>query len=161
MEMPQPQKEHEWLRQLVGEWSYEAEADMGPDKPAERSRGKESVRTLGDLWVLAEGEGEMPGGGTGHTLLTLGWDPERKRFTGTWIGSMMTHLWIYDGTLDPNGRVLTLESEGPSMTGDGTLATYRDVIEIVSRDERIMRSHGQSQDGGWQQFMTVRYRRTG
>lgn len=26
---------------------------------------------------------------------------------------MMTHLWIYEGSLDQAGRVLTLDTEGP------------------------------------------------
>ena len=30
----QPQKEHEWLQKLVGEWTCEGEGTMGPDKPA-------------------------------------------------------------------------------------------------------------------------------
>jgi len=41
---------------------------------------------------------------------------------------MMTNLWIYEGALD--GDVLTLESEGPSMKGDGALGKYRDIIEF-------------------------------
>ena len=36
---------------------------MEPGKPSEKSQGTECVRTLGGLWILAEGEGEMPGGG--------------------------------------------------------------------------------------------------
>ena len=43
---------------------------------------------------------------------------------------MMTHLWVYDGALDAAGKVLTLDAEGPSFTGDGTTAKYQDVIEI-------------------------------
>ena len=60
----EPQKEHGWLQKLVGEWTSEAEATMEPGKPPETFRGTESVRSLGGLWVLAEGQGEMPGGGT-------------------------------------------------------------------------------------------------
>jgi hypothetical protein len=79
---------------------------------------------------------------------------------GTWIGSMMTHLWIYEGKLDADKRVLTLEAEGPAMADDGTMASYRDVIEVVSNDHRILTSHMLGDDGTWQQFMTAHYRRT-
>ena len=44
----------------------------------------------------------------GTTLMTLGYDPRKKRFVGTFVGSMMTNLWIYDGELDKDERVLTL-----------------------------------------------------
>jgi len=42
--------------------------------------GTESVRSLGGLWILAEGQGETPGSGSATTILTLGYDPQRKRF---------------------------------------------------------------------------------
>src|SRR5918996_3048081 len=128
MMMAQPQKEHQWLQQLLGEWTYEGEATMEPGKPPEKFKGTESVRSLGGLWILAEGQGEMPGGGTATMLLTLGYDPQKKRFVGTWIGSMMTHLWVYDGALDAAERVLTLDTEGPNMAAEGTMAKYQDVI---------------------------------
>jgi hypothetical protein len=155
----EPQKEHHWLQQLVGEWTSEAEADMGPGKPPEKTRGAETVRSLGGLWVLCEGSGEMPGGGAATMLMTLGYDPQKRRFTGTWVGSMMTWLWIYDGSLDASEKVLTLESEGPSFAGDGKLARYRDIIEIVDRDHRLLRSEMLTDDGSWKRFMTAHYRR--
>ena len=157
--MSVPQDEHRWLQQLVGEWTYETEASMGPDKPAEKFAGTESVRSLGGLWVLAEGQGEMPGGGAATMLMTLGFDPRKGRYVGTWVGSMMTHLWVYDGEMDADGKVLTLTAEGPGMDPEGKMANYRDVIEVVSDDERTMSAFIQGDDGEWRQFMTTRYRR--
>src|SRR5688572_12660422 len=110
----EPQTEHQWLLKLIGDWTFEAEAAMDA-QPAEKSNGTESVRSLGGLWVLCEGQGEMPGGGVGTTLMTLGYDPQKKRYVGTWIESMMTHLWVYDGSLDTAGNVLTLDAEGPDF----------------------------------------------
>jgi hypothetical protein len=158
--MAEPQPEHEWLQTLVGEWTMEGEASMGPDQPPMSFTGIERVRSLGGLWFLAEGQGEMPGGGAATTLMSIGYDPQRQRYVGTWIGSMMTHLWIYEGKLDADKRVLTLEAEGPAMADDGTMASYRDVIEVVSNDHRILTSHMLGDDGTWQQFMTAHYRRT-
>jgi hypothetical protein len=156
--MAEPQKEHRWLQKLVGEWTSEAEM-MEPGKPPDKAKGTESVRSLGGLWFLAEGQGEMPGGGEATMLMTLGYDPQTKRYVGTWIGSMMTHLWIYDGELDAAERVLTLNAEGPSMAGDGKMAKYKDVIEVKSDDHRVLTSHVLGDDGNWQHFMTANYRR--
>jgi hypothetical protein len=78
---------------------------------------------------------------------------------GTWIGSMMTHLWVYDGALDGAERVLALESDGPSMAGDGSMARYRDAIEVGSDDHRILTSSVRGDDGTWRPFMTAHYRR--
>jgi hypothetical protein len=52
----------------------------------------------------------------------------------------MTHLWPYNGTLDAAGKVLTLDSEGPSFSGDGTMAKYQDIIEFIGDDHRTLSS---------------------
>lgn len=155
----EPQNEHHWLQKLVGEWTYEIEATMEPGTPPEKSTGTESVRSLGGLWVLAEGQGEMPGCGAVTMIITLGYDPHKQRYVGTWIGSMMTYLWVYDGELDAAERALTLNSEGPAMTGEGKMAKYKDVIEFKSDDHRVLTSHVLGDDGQWHKFMTGNYRR--
>lgn len=156
---PEQQNQHQWLQKLVGEWTYETEAKMGPDQPPEKATGTETVRSIGGLWILAEGEGEMPGCGKATTIMTIGYDPEKQHYVGTWIGSMMTYLWTYDGELDPTEKILTLSSEGPAMTGEGKLAKYQDVIEFKSDDHRVLTSHVLGDDGQWHGFMTANYRR--
>ena len=158
-----PQEGHRWLQQLVGEWTTEAQMTMAPGESGEICKGIERVRSLGGLWIVAEGQGEMPGGGEATMLLTLGYDPGKKRYVGTWVGSMMTHLWLYDGELDASGNILTLNSEGPDMSpgaAPGKLAKYQDVIAIESAGHRTLTSHCLGDDGKWQQFMTAHYRRT-
>lgn len=156
----EPQKEHHWLQQLLGEWTYESEASCGPDQPSMKATGREVVRSVGGLWVISEGSGDMPDGRPATTMMSLGYSPMKKRYVGTWLGSMMAHLWIYDGTLDAAGKVLTLNTEGPSFTEDTKLAQYKDVIEIKSPDHRILTSHLLGDDGKWSQFMTAHYRKT-
>src|SRR5688500_6561104 len=103
-----PQKEHQWLNKLVGEWTLESEIPPASDKPPEKHTGTDSVRSLGGLWVICEGRSQMPGGGEGQMIMTLGYDPKKGRYVGTWIGSMMHQLWVYEGSLDAEGRTLTL-----------------------------------------------------
>lgn len=157
--LAEPQKEHAWLQKLVGEWSYEHEAIMKPGEPPLKASGVESVRSLGGLWIVAEGRGEMPCGGDATMILTLGYDPQKKGYVGTWVGSMMTTLWVYEGTMDASGRVLTLEADGPSMADPAKMVRYRDVIEVKNDDHRLLTSHVQGEDGRWIQFMTANYRR--
>ena len=59
MEMPAPQKEHQWLHKLVGEWTCESECSMGQDQPPMKNTGQETVRSLGGLWTVGEGENKM------------------------------------------------------------------------------------------------------
>lgn len=161
MQAPEPRKEHQWLQRLVGEWTFEADCQMGPDQPPVKTTGNETVRSLGGLWTIGDGEGEMPGGGAFQSVMTLGFDPQTGRFVGTFIVGVMTHLWPYNGTVDAEGRVLTLDSEGPSCTGDGTMSKYQDIIEFLSDDHRTLSSQFLGPDGQWVPFMKAHYRRKG
>ncbi|MGZ8256080.1 MAG: DUF1579 domain-containing protein [Burkholderiaceae bacterium] len=133
----------------------------GEPQPSGTLGSVETVRALGDVWLLAEGRGQMPDGTPTQTQMLLGYDPVRRTFVGTWIGSMMNHLWVYrTGSLDDGQRLLTLSAEGPAFDGTpGKMAQYRDVIEIVDADERLLHGNLQLEDGSWSRFMTTRYRR--
>jgi hypothetical protein len=157
----EPTKEHAWLQQLLGDWTYEGECYGGPDQPPMKSSGTETVRPLGDFWIVAEGKGEMPGGGEGKTMMTLGYDVDKKCYQGTWVGSMMPKLWVYECSMDADKRILTLAADGPSMSGDGSMQRYEDIIEIVDKDHRILRARALGSDGKWNQFMQTNYRRKG
>ena len=154
-----PQPQHRWLEQLVGEWEVESEVVMAPGAEPTKLCGTESVRSLGGLWVLCEGRCEMPGGGAGTTVMTLGFDPARGLFVGTFIASMMTHLWLYEGGLDPELTVLTLDTEGPDPAGDGTIKRFQDIVTVEGGDRRTLASQALGEDGQWHRFMTARYRR--
>jgi hypothetical protein len=161
-----PQQEHRWLERLVGDWTYEAKYEAPPGEPEGKDGGTERVRPLGGFWVICEGQGQAPEGEAASSIMTLGYDPARATFVGTFVSSMMTHLWIYDrGTLDAAGRALTLEAEGPGFTAEGELAEgktakYRDVMTFESDDHRVFTSQTLRDDGTWHQFMETHYRRT-
>jgi len=154
-----PEPQHHWLLRLIGHWKSEGKAGDAPGMPDVRFEATETFRAIGELWAQGEGSMKTPDGSTHTTQMTLGYDPVRKRFVGTWIGSMMSHLWIYDGALDAGGTILTLESEGPNFTDTGKMAKYRDVIEIKSEDHRVLTSQTLRDDGTWHQFMEAHYRR--
>jgi hypothetical protein len=159
-EMPQSQKvdQHAWLQQLVGEWTATAEATMAPGAEPMKMESTESVRSIGGLWIVAEGKGDLAGTPV-TTLLTLGYDPDKKTFVGTWIDSMQTHLWTYTGTLDDAKKVLTLEAEGPSFDDPTKTAKYRDVITLESPDVKKLASSMLGADGKWTTFLKAEYRR--
>ena len=156
---PEPMAQHRWLHQLLGDWTCESTANMGAGEAPMQGTGTEHVRALGGLWVLGEGTGTMPGSDTGYMLMTLGYDLAKEAFVGAWVGSMMTNMWVYRGTLDADQKVLTLETEGPSFTGDGSTTRYRDTITLLGSDARTLTSSGLQADGSWKQFMQATYRR--
>jgi hypothetical protein len=156
-EMPTPQDEHKWLERFVGEWTSEAECEM-PGQESMKCQGTQTARMLGGFWMLAEGSAEMMGT-TVRTLLTLGYDPAKQHYVGTWVDSCHNHLWQYKGTLDETGDVLTLETEGPNMMLDGKMTKYREIIDFKGDDHYVFTSSMQGEDGQWQTFMTSNFRR--
>jgi len=154
-----PQKQHDWLQKFVGTWSYEGSCDAGPGQPPMVFTGTETVRSLGGFWIVGESTGSMPDGSAATMILTVGFHPRSGRFVGSWIGSMMDHLWVYDGHLDAAERVLTLEAEGPAMGDPTKTAKYRDITEFVSADHRSFRAMMLGEDGTWTQLMSMQYRR--
>lgn len=160
MEFAKPQQQHQWLQQLVGDWEYTMTAVMGEDGAEETHKGTETVSSLGGLWIV--GEGTCPGtedGATGVNILTLGYDPAQSAFIGTWVGSMMTNMWVYRGQLDSTGKILTLDTTGPSWTDPTKTQAYRDIVEVVDANTRYLRSETQQEDGTWNRFMTSKYTR--
>lgn len=161
-----PEAEHEWLAQLAGNWSSESECSMGPDQPPMKNRGTMQGRLLGrllgGLWLVGEMKGESGSADEPQheSILTLGYDPARQRFVGTFIAGMMTHLWVYEGQRDAGGKRLVLDTTGPRFDQSG-LAKYQDIVEIVDQDHWILSSQILGDDGQWTPFMTGHFHRTG
>lgn len=153
-----PIKEHEWLQKLIGEWKTEAEMSMGPGNEKGKSRGTESVRSLGGLFSYHHGKGAAPNGDPFEIFVALGYDVTFKEYRACYVMNMSSHIWNYKGKLSNDGKTLTLDCVGPSMTSDGT-ANYRDVIEIQDDNHRTLTSYWEDENGKYQEMMKVRYTR--
>ncbi len=151
MEKIEPTEQHKWLMRLLGEWTFQSECPGGPEGENMISEGKEVVRALGDLWVVGEMTSTMPDGSPMVALMTIGYDPATGRFPGTWVGSPMTCMFVYDGELE--GNTLTLHTTGPSFADPTKQAKYQDVVELVGDDRRLLRSRCLGEDGEWVEFM--------
>jgi hypothetical protein len=159
-EMPKPQKEHAWLERFAGKWDAESEIYMEPDQPPLKVKGEESARMIGGFWLMAESKSEIfdtPVTG----ILTLGYDPEAKTYVGTWVDSMTGYLWTYKGTVDDDGKTLTLTTRGPCPKKPGTLANFREVLELKEKDHKTFTSFMQEDDGSWTKLVAINYRREG
>jgi hypothetical protein len=153
-----PTEQHRWLQQLVGRWSFSCEATMSDGAEPFRMEGSESVRPVGGLWVVAEGSADM-GGQPMRSVMTLGYQPEKQVFVGTWFDTVQTHLWVYSGSLDAEKTTLTLDTEGPSFDDPSKTSRYRDTIELKDEDRKLLTSSVQGADGKWMTFMRAEYRR--
>jgi hypothetical protein len=153
-EMPKPVKEHEWLKKFVGDWTGEGKAEMPGVPGVATCTNTETVKSFGGFWIQSEMKGkfgpmEMSG------QMTVGYDPEKKKYVGTWIDTMSSFMWKYEGTLSDDGKTLTLESTGPSCVEPGKMAKYKDVTEFKSDDHKVFSSWMEGADGKWTRIMTM------
>lgn len=157
-EFPAPQMEHEWLKKFAGEWETESEMPGAPGEPAMKCKGTMNARMLGGFWVVSDYKGDIMGT-TMTAVQTIGYDPQSKKYVGTWVDSMLNHLWKYEGTVDAAGKTFALEAEGPNFTTPGKTAKFRDAYEFKSADHIYMTSSMLGDDGKWVTFMTGNIRR--
>lgn len=160
MKCAEPQKEHQFLHRMVGKWkitSTTSDANYDPDDPEQCFT--ETVRSIAGLWIVGDSKGRMPDESPMTAVLTIGFDPAKGRFVGSWVGSMMTNMWVYTGWLEPDGKTLVLEAEGPKFDGSGDVALYRDVITLHDDHHRTFASSSRQPDGSFKEFMSSEFHR--
>lgn len=136
----------DWLDRMVGDWTYEANGS--PDDPAHRRTGTEAV-TRREAWLVIEGP---------DYRFQIALDATTGKATGDFVHWAHPTLWTYEGGIEGDGR-LHLRSRGPRFDGEGGMADYDDVFEVMSKDERRLISRVLGPDGQWRDFMTAIYRR--
>jgi Protein of unknown function (DUF1579) len=158
---PKPTKEHEWLRQLEGEWAFESEWRLVLTAPVVKWTATARTRRVGDLWIASDYQGEM-GGVPMSGVLLLGYDDLQKAIVGSWVDTTCTHLYRYVGQLDEATNTLTLDTEGPFLLSSmpGKTIRYRDVLQLKSKDRWTYTSSMKvSDDAEWITFGKASSRR--
>ena len=153
-----PMKEHEWLHQLAGDWEADLEVSAGPGQPPLKLKSTDNTRRIGGYWIVTQGEvvaSAMPFARS----LTLGYDPQAKKFMGIWVDSSSTYLGKYEGSLDAAGKALTLEGMTPSPFDPSKLVPVREVIELKGPDQKVTTTSLKGDDGNWMTLVTVNARR--
>ena len=156
-EMPGPVKEHQLLQKFVGEWESEGEAFMAPGQPPTKLKGVESSRLIGGFWFVAQIKSTVADFPY-EQILTIGYDPAKKKYIGTVVDSMTSHIWQFEGTFDVTGNILTWETEGP-VPSPQTPSKFREVTELKSLDHKVFTSSILGPDGSWNTIMAINIRR--
>ena len=156
-EMPGPVEEHGLLEKFVGEWESEGEAFMAPGQPPTKLKGVESSRMIGGFWFVAQIKSSVPDFPY-EQILTVGYDPAKKKYIGSVIDSMTSHIWQLEGTLDATGTVLTWETEGPVPDPEKP-SKFREVTELKGPDHKVFTSSVLGTDGSWNTVVTINIRR--
>ena len=153
-----PAKEHEWLQRFEGEWETELEVMTAPGQPPLKVKATETIRRIGQFWILSEADTKPPAMPFARAL-AIGYDTAKKKYVGTWVDSNSTNIGRYEGTTDAAGSTLTLEGETPHPYDAVRMVKVREIIELKSQDEKVVTTSLQGDDGSWFTLVTAKARR--
>lgn len=110
--------EHAILKKDVGTWNASMKLWAGSSEPIE-AKAMEVNKMVGDLWVSSHFEGDVFGQkftGSG----TFGFDPDKKKFVGSWVDSSNPYSSHMEGTYDAKTKTMTMLTKGKDPAGATT-----------------------------------------
>jgi len=124
-----PGAPHKMLAKWVGSWITRTRVWMEPDKPPSEGTGACEQKMIFDgRYLQQEYTGEMMGSPfTGANI--IGYDNHTKKYVSTWIDSMSTGIYYFEGTASPDGKIITQESSYDDPVRGPTV--WRSVTRIV------------------------------
>ncbi len=112
-----PPKETEQYKRDVGEWTCDISFWMAPDSEPQTTKGTESNRMLGDMWLISEFKADF--GGTPFEGCGLfGFDPSTEKYVGSWVDSMSPYVTHMQGTWDAATKTMNQTGTGKDPTGN-------------------------------------------
>ncbi|HEV3167746.1 MAG TPA: DUF1579 domain-containing protein [Isosphaeraceae bacterium] len=141
---PKPGPEHEILKKEAGVWDASVEMSM-PDGKTNVSKGVETNTMLsGGIWVVTNFKGKMMGQdfeGSGVS----GYDPNKKKYVGTWVDSMTTGISRIEQTYDAATKTMSGWLEAPDE--QGKMLKSKTITEWKDDNNRIFTLALPSPDG--------------
>jgi Protein of unknown function (DUF1579) len=154
--MPKPGPEHQLFKEDEGQWDAVVEVFVAPGQPPMQSKGIETNRIgCGGLCLITDFKSEMMGQpfeGHGATA----WNPEKKKYIGSWTDSMSLGLGVGESTWDPATRTATGWMDGPDATGK--VSRMKSVVQYKDGN-RIFTMYAPGPDGKDVPAMRITYSR--
>jgi hypothetical protein len=142
--LAQPGDPHKLLARLEGSWSTRTRAWMEPDRPPVEGTGTcEQRMILGGRYLQQEYTGTMEEPYSGVNV--IGFDNHSKKYMSTWIDSMSTAIYCFEGTGSQDGSTITQECAYDDPVR-GPLH-WRSVSRIVDADTLVYEMYITPQGG--------------
>ena len=124
---------HKQLAGLVGSWSTKTRTWLEPNTlPMEGTGTCEQKMLLGERHLQQEYAGEMMGSPFSGINL-IGYNNHTGKYVSTWIDSMSTGIYYFEGTAGEDGNTITQESSYDDPVR-GPM-TWRSVMRIVDSNK--------------------------
>jgi hypothetical protein len=155
-----PGPQHKMLEESVGTWDAEVKMWMnGPTGEPTVSKGtSENKMVFGGRYLQQDFTGDMMGQpfvGTGFT----GYDNFKKKYVGFWIDNMSTGMSTMTGTLDKDGKSVTMwgKMDDP-MTGQKD-KKIKYTTRFSDKDTQVFESYDVTAFGDKKPTMVITYKR--
>jgi len=152
-----PQKEHELLPKLAGNWRAKFALSM-PGAPPMESEARVESELLGKLWIVTRYDDPQMMGEAFHGAELFGYDPDKKQYVSAWVDNQDAHLALQEGTYDPATRTLTLSGLGKDPMS-GKESRTRTTIVWTDDDHRVQTMFVTGPGGDEMQMFTIAYSR--
>lgn len=153
----EPSPQHEFLAKQAGNWKVTCRYSMGPGMDPVEVPGTETAEMLGNFWLVTRFEADLLGTPMSGQAST-GYDPIQKRFVGNWKDSSVPFLYLFEGFLDNEQKVLKMSGENFDPVR-GVRAIYRSVIEYHSQKEKTLTLSVELADGDTNEILQYHYKR--
>jgi hypothetical protein len=144
------------LKKEAGVWDCEVRFYPDPNGQPTLSKAVETNTMVGDVWMVSDFKGEMAGAAF-HGSSQMGYDPQKKKYIGSWIDSAGPYPTAMEGTYDSAKKTLTIVGIGKDPTG--TEMKMKLVTVYKEKDTRTMSMFIESPSGEWMRMMEVDYQR--
>ncbi|MCP3917888.1 MAG: DUF1579 domain-containing protein [bacterium] len=108
---------HQRIVKGAGMWEGELSMWMPGSDEAQTSPCTEKVIALGQMWTVSHFEMEFMGQPFSGSA-TLGYDPEGKKYIGTWIDSMTPRMTNMEGRWNEEKKAIVMSYESYEPTGE-------------------------------------------
>lgn len=138
MQPPTLAPEHAVFQQLAGKWKAVNKMMMGPGTEPMITEGIEEVTVIcNGLFIKTMFKSGAPMPFEGHGI--EGYDLHKKKYTGTWVDSMGSAVYSYEGTRDAKGVFTSVMSGPDPMTGKPWTSTM--VCDSKDANTRTMKMY--------------------
>jgi hypothetical protein len=154
---PTPSKEHEIFKDMAGTFDCVMKFNNPMSGKEEESKGVETITVLGGFWAVFDLKFESMMGMPWHGHGTIGYDPMKKKYVGSFVHSAAPFMSIGEGTMDAGGKTMTMTWDGIGHSGKPE--KMREVYEKIDKDNAKMTMYGPGPDGKEMLMFTTTYKR--
>jgi hypothetical protein len=156
---PKPTREHELLKKDVGSWDATVKFWEQPGGEEQGSTATEKNELLpGGYWLISRFEGSF-GPAKFVGIGTFGYDPEQKKYVGTWVDSMSPYMMVTKAEYDAATKTLTGTGESRDPNTGEAMPT-KSISRYVDNNTRTFEMYTPGPDGKDWKMMEITYKRS-